>query len=702
MKIMKIINIYIFIFLLLVSSLYAQTPRWVSTEVQNRVAVLEDFTSAELPQCAAGHKEAYKLAERYSNNFIVMNIYCNWGSWGSGSDTSNQNTQHKLDLTTDEGLLIYNNSGDSVFPPSKWSMPCGAINRSTKPWALTPDEWESTAVNIMNQTSVVNVYVVSQVNYAARELTVEVEYYYTDDSPVSENYLTVMLLQNEILGYQYNDQLENPEYIYDKNRSLYRHMHVLRKVISNDGAWGDTIVNTKKGSYEYRKYTVTLPDSIKNVPLDLTNLEVVAFVSESKADIYTGCKTKVNVPGDFKTDLTVEDITEYNNTLKFETIYPKIKVTNNSDVPVTKFDAAYTIANIQSVLNLNNVIDSVYDDISISQKYDTILTKTETYSGKINKGESIIVEFPAINKSDFNYSSLYTAQASVYDIYSNDIKPIDFDVAKYSTEYSGIGLIDTSFRKIELTFENTDPSSIVGLPPSYLLFDYSQNPYFTIYNGSCGAKNTKNAVLFLLESSYKVFYKPGYIMFGEIECNGNSKKVLSYYYAYSDGSRNGSRPRIVVEISRDLGKTWEKISDILCEETGQPSNTNKLYIPTSNEYKLVQINLDDFLKEKFIIRIGGIPGTRGNALWIDEISIVNPEEVSIKEDLRMTAYPNPTTNILYINNNNLLGEEYEIYDMSGKLIIKDINNSNIINVGNLSTGTYSLKIKDSIFNFIKE
>lgn len=40
--------------------------------------------------------------------------------------------------------------------------------------------------------------------------------------------------------------------------------------------------------------------------------------------------------------------------------------------------------------------------------------------------------------------------------------------------------------------------------------------------------------------------------------------------------------------------------------------------------------------------------------------------------------------------------------MSEKLIIKDINNSNTINVEQLSTGTYSLKIKGSIFNFIKE
>ena len=65
-------------------------------------------------------------------------------------------------------------------------------------------------------------------------------------------------------------------------------------------------------------------------------------------------------------------------------------------------------------------------------------------------------------------------------------------------------------------------------------------------------------------------------------------------------------------------------------------------------------------------------------------------------------YPNPTTDILNINNNYFLGEEYEIYDMSGNLIIKDINNTNQINVNKLCSGVYSLKIKGSIINFIKK
>ena len=38
-------------------------------------------------------------------------------------------------------------------------------------------------------------------------------------------------------------------------------------------------------------------------------------------------------------DVKIEDITEY--TLNVENIYPKFKVTNKSDLPITKFDMGY-------------------------------------------------------------------------------------------------------------------------------------------------------------------------------------------------------------------------------------------------------------------------------------------------------------------------------------------------------------------------
>ena len=682
MKISKFIYLLLTSFLI-IGSLSAQTPKWVSTEVQKRNVVLEHFTGIGV-WFPHGDRKAIELTQFYPNKIIIINNYC--GIFGSYS----QEIDHLI-LTTDEGDCIWDEISmqkNDFYKEVTLGYPEGSINRSQIPWSISYMEWETPAINIMKENSAVNIYVKPSIDFATRELTVEVEYYYTFDSKASVNFLSVVLLQNEIVGFMDNAKA-NPEYAI--NDSLYRHMHVLRKEITSSGAWGEPITTTTKGSYGLKKYTMILPDSIKNVPLDITKLEVAAFISENTGNIYTGHNAVIEVSEDIRTDLAVEDITEYNNNLIFEPIHPKIKVTNKSELPVTKFDIGYTLSNTYNI----------FGHYGYHKIYDTVLTQIERYSGTLNKGESVILEFSEITQSDFK-SAFNCITTSVSNIYSNDVSLVDLEITDNMYETDKICLIDTLFNETEITFESTDTISNTGSLPVHTVFDYSLNSFFFIDHRT-GADNTKKAAVFLLGSKYKSAFKPsGYIMLGEIDCKDNPNKVLSYYYAYSDGQKHGTSPRIVVDISKDQGKTWERISANICQETGEAEGFEKIYIPTSEEYKYVQINLYDYVKENFLLRIGCIPGTNGEALWIDEISIKNADNESIDENTKLSVYPNPVSNILHINNNNLLGEEYEIYDMSGELIIKDINNSNIINVGNLSAGTYSLKIKSSVFNFIKK
>ncbi|MBQ6269983.1 MAG: Omp28-related outer membrane protein, partial [Bacteroidetes bacterium] len=687
---------------LFIGIVHAQTPKWVSTEVQNRTTILENFMSVYYPVCADGQRTANEILQAFPNKFIIINIY---------PALLNYNN---IKLSLPEGDSISNKAGPGgIGPAATKSLPAGSINRFRNPndlksysandLAMMSYAWKPTLEIITKQKSIVNVYVKPEFDIKTQELSVEVEYYYTDDSPVSENFLTIMLLQNEIVGYQSGGNKYNPDYA--SRDSSYRHMHVLRKLISGGGAWGDTITNTQRGTYGYKKYTLNLPESINNIPIDISNLEVVAFISESQSNIYTGHKAVIKISDDLKTDLSVEDATEYNNTLKFEPIHPKVKVTNNSDLPVTKFDIEYSLINTQTIL-----YSPVINQISTKQILNPIITQKDTYTITLNKDESAIVELPEVNQSNFKAASTYVTQLGISNIYRNDAKLININKINNTSETITLCLIDTLFSETEITFENPD-TTLTGLLPAHTVFDHSRNSYFAVMkssdlgytNHSCGANNTQTAVLYLLSTLYNVGFRPGYIIFGEVDCKNNPNKILSYYYAYSDQMSGGTKPRIVVDISTDWGENWQRISQIFCEETGLISGNSEIYVPPSDEYKLVQIDLSKYVRENFIIRIGCIPGTAGSALWLDEISIKNgPYEESIKEDINLSVYPNPATDILYINNDNLFGAEYEIYDMSGKLIIKDINTTNTINVEQLSTGTYSLKIKDSIFNFIKK
>ncbi|MBQ6268766.1 MAG: hypothetical protein IJK61_01420, partial [Bacteroidetes bacterium] len=135
-----------------IGTVSAQTPKWVSTEVQNRAAVLEKFTGGFCTYCADGDRIANNLAEQYSDKFIIVSIHI---------DMLDASMLYGNYLKTDEGELIYEEATEEYDDLLQLyqSMPVGTINRSTEPWTMSRDKWDSTSVNIMNQSSIVNVYV---------------------------------------------------------------------------------------------------------------------------------------------------------------------------------------------------------------------------------------------------------------------------------------------------------------------------------------------------------------------------------------------------------------------------------------------------------------------------------------------------------------------------------------------------------------
>ena len=87
---------------LFVGTMSAQTPKWVSTEVQNRVAVLEEFTGMYCQYCPDGHRVANELMKKYPGKFIAINNHC-------GGYAQPQNGTNHPDLRTLEGDTIMNN-----------------------------------------------------------------------------------------------------------------------------------------------------------------------------------------------------------------------------------------------------------------------------------------------------------------------------------------------------------------------------------------------------------------------------------------------------------------------------------------------------------------------------------------------------------------------------------------------------------------
>ncbi|MCJ8154571.1 T9SS type A sorting domain-containing protein [Chryseobacterium sp. SSA4.19] len=97
----------------------------------------------------------------------------------------------------------------------------------------------------------------------------------------------------------------------------------------------------------------------------------------------------------------------------------------------------------------------------------------------------------------------------------------------------------------------------------------------------------------------------------------------------------------------------------------------------------------------------------GTGFTVDNIKIADSNLLATSDtqyDADIYIYPNPASDYINIKTQDKIGP-VEIYDVSGKLVLKDLSGKNQVAVTSLQTGTYFLtvKIKDRLINkkFIK-
>ena len=244
---------------------YSQTI--VSTTPENKKVILEEFTGINCVFCPDGHAIAQGIQDNNPGNVFLINIHTgSFANPGSGQP----------DFRTAFGAAIAGQSNLTGYP-------AGTVNRhffsgqsQGGGTAMSRSQWVSASNQILGQPAYLNLGVEAEIDVQTNELTVHVEVYYTDDSPFSTNKLNVALLQNNTLGPQTGGGMGN-EYV---------HMHRLVHLVT--GQWGIDINNTTSGSFIDETFTYTIPADYRDVPVELADLELVAFVTETTQEIISG------------------------------------------------------------------------------------------------------------------------------------------------------------------------------------------------------------------------------------------------------------------------------------------------------------------------------------------------------------------------------------------------------------------------------
>ncbi|MCB0456631.1 MAG: Omp28-related outer membrane protein [Flavobacteriaceae bacterium] len=306
------------------ASAFAFGQTIVNTSPENKKVILEEFTGIHCVFCPDGHAIAQGIKSNYPDDFFIINVH--QGSFsvpGAGEP----------DFRTPYGNAIAGQSGLVGYP-------AGTINRHYFPGqsqsggndtAMSRGQWGATTVETLGLASYLNMAVEAEVDIQNSEITVHVEAYYTGNSPEATNMLNVALLQNNTLGPQTGGNAGNN----------YVHQHRLVELIT--GQWGESISPTTTGTFIDRTYTYSVPAMYNNVPVNLEDLEVVVFMTETTQEIISGngaLPTFVNLLLDDDASLAYEQDINGQCGLDF---LPEVTIQNRGNNPLTSLDITYSI-----------------------------------------------------------------------------------------------------------------------------------------------------------------------------------------------------------------------------------------------------------------------------------------------------------------------------------------------------------------------
>lgn len=302
--------------------LVASAQTIVPTTAQNKKVILEEFTGIHCVYCPQGHAIAQGMKNADPNNVFLINVHVgSFATPGAGEP----------DFRTPYGTAIASQSNLSGYP-------AGTVNRTEfaglqqngTGTAMSRGNWSNAGNQIKTQSSYVNVAVESSIDVPTNTLTIHVEGYYTGSSPVSTNKLNVALLQNNTKGPQTGGNAGN-EYV---------HQHRLVDMIT--GQWGEDIITTTLGTFVDRTYTYTIPASYNSIPVDIADLEVVAFISETQQKIINGNGSTPTYTGIVGNDVNLKSIDNIASQC-LSSIGPKVKIQNISPNPLTSLPITYDI-----------------------------------------------------------------------------------------------------------------------------------------------------------------------------------------------------------------------------------------------------------------------------------------------------------------------------------------------------------------------
>ena len=652
-------------------SLKAQ--QYVSTEPANRNVILEEFTGRGCGYCTDGHRIANEIMANNPGRVWAINIHA-----GGYAQTSYPN------MITQDGNTIHGGFSISGYPT-------GVVNRSTSN-GIDRGQWNSQANNQMNQASECNIAGMAVVNPETRIATITVEVYYTGNSTVDQNYLTVAMLQDSILGSQADYGNYNPTQWLN---GQYVHMHILRDVISAS-AWGDPISPTTQGTLITQTYEYQIPESIgspNGVNVDLNNIFFLAWVAERQQGnayrpILTGCELDMVQGVDAPIYPTLKGINQVGGATCTHTKDVEINVQNIGTETLTSMTFEVEFEGETNTINWEGELPQY----AVQKIGTTLEVPFGTYPVRVTiteaNGEPMDKEITG----------------SV-----NCIEWADVEIEGEEEELR-LELMQDKFGN-HITWEFTTPDgTVLGSGGPYTMLaagtgtqmhiEYVTVPVdecvmFTIYdqmgNGICCSYG---------HGYYIVKDSQSNVLFGD-ENDGEFGESASHLISVRG-------PQAMVEVGETevsgvtythadfiAPLTYEGYPDAVGFEYRKVTNADVFVVPgILNEFRKILGSTDD-LEMTSIYMVKAYAVVNGETYYGPETTFQTWTEGVNELENGLKVYPNPTSNVLNIEGEGMTN--IEVYNTVGqRVMMQEVNGDAVqLNTESLNNGIYFLRVKSN-------
>ena len=244
---------------------------FVDKNVQNRTVLIEEYTGTKCGYCPDGHRISDSLVAVHHGVIYNMNIHA--GSFAPGYNTT-------------VGTLLNNYFYVSSYPAGVVSRELVRTGTSTYAYAISRGSWGYVAEQISANKSYVNVAAKTTIDETTRELTCNVQAYFTGNSTAynGKNYIHIAVLQDSVWGPQSNGKYFYPA-MWSDALGKYCHNHMLRELIL--GVDGENMGGISQGSTYQKTFTYTIPSQISSEDVVIPHLSVLVFVTEGEPSVST-------------------------------------------------------------------------------------------------------------------------------------------------------------------------------------------------------------------------------------------------------------------------------------------------------------------------------------------------------------------------------------------------------------------------------